>query len=111
MKEIDDMVLQLPAEDKRDDAGVWRLQRKFTKDKYTKLPVPYMEWKVLNSFFGVFFIFHLCKSLRAPRSADCHHFIRLGSWEPQSSGSLASGRSPGDQPLVKVPEDCGYEID
>ena len=29
----------------------------------------------------------------------------------ESSGSLASGWSPGDQPLDKEPEDSGYEID
>ena len=30
---------------------------------------------------------------------------------PESSGSLASAWSPGDQPLTKEPEDSGYEID
>ena len=28
---------------------------------------------------------------------------------PESSGSLASGWSPGDQPLAKEPEDSGYK--
>ena len=30
---------------------------------------------------------------------------------PESSGSLASGWSPGDQPLAKEPEDSRYEIE
>ena len=30
---------------------------------------------------------------------------------PEFSGSLASGWSPGDQPLAKEPEDSGYEIE
>ena len=30
---------------------------------------------------------------------------------PESSGSLASAWLPGDQPLVKEPDDSGYEID
>ena len=30
---------------------------------------------------------------------------------PESSGSLASAWLPGDQPLVKEPEDSGYESD
>ena len=30
---------------------------------------------------------------------------------PESSGSLASSWSPGDQPLDKDPEDSGYEIE
>ena len=29
---------------------------------------------------------------------------------PESSGTLASGWSPSDQPLVKEPEDSEYEI-
>ena len=30
---------------------------------------------------------------------------------PESSGFLASGWSPGKQPLAKEPEDSGYDID
>lgn len=43
------MLLSLPSDDNHDNIGVWRLERKFETDEYTKLAVPFMEWKVFDS--------------------------------------------------------------
>ena len=52
LNEIDDMLLNSPEEDIRDDEGIWKLQRKCYKDGYTQLFVSQMEWKVFNQLIA-----------------------------------------------------------